>query len=137
MNPSTNKISKPRPLPIYHRWWMEFSNPGRHRSMHERENCKNQPKKPHNKQPKSTTTHSLTQICKRNHLWIARDGDLFKEELDWPWRFDSKGREREGRAWSGWGEIVSEEERNEFKIGWNLVCWWIGLNKCIETLFIC
>ena len=40
---------------------------------------------------------------------------MFKEELDWPWRFDSKERERgelglvEGR--------VSVRKRDEFKIG--------------------
>ena len=45
---------------------------------------------------------------------MMKNGDLFKEELNWPWMFYSKEereRERERELGLVEGESVSEEER--------------------------
>ena len=40
--------------------------------------------------------HLLTKLVKPPVMATTKDGDLFKEEIDWPWRIYSKEkRERE------------------------------------------
>ena len=42
--------------------------------------------------------HLLTKSVKPPVMATTKDGDLFKEGIDWPWRFIQRKREREREA---------------------------------------